>query len=164
MKGQETKMEQMRGMRRLLYRWGMTWIAVQEKQFHRDMLKKEIEDSYDTVKAIIIDGMPKGKGVKASGVEGGLASAERQRKGYVELSEILSRQIAEEMRFKLAIDDLIKELSKNERDVIRMRYRDNMKPANIARAIHYTERHVARLEYRAVEKMSENVRKCPGMS
>ena len=142
-------------VRRLLWRWGRVTSTCARKQ-------KELQEYIDLIDSVAdvhssaLTGMP-GGGQISDRTE---RAAERLiflRGRYQEMIDMLAKEIEEELRFRDAMDDVLKCVEDPARTIIEMRYKYAWSFLKISRETNYAESWVRQLDGIAVQKISRHI-------
>lgn len=105
----------------------------------------EIEETYTQVKAMKIDGLPKGKSVNDY-IADAIIKIE-------ELKSVYNKKISEILEFQIKIENAIDELEPEERILIRKRYIDGLKWEEVCQELNISWRTAHRLNKKIMEKI-----------
>lgn len=109
----------------------------------------EIEATYTQVKAVCIDGMPKGNSVRDS-LGDAIAKIESIR-------EIYNYKISQLIEIQIKIENVIDKLDGDERILMRKRYIDGLKWEDVCREINYSWKTTHRMHNRILEKIKDDI-------
>lgn len=143
-------------MRRLLSYWGNTVYYVRRKEDEIAQFRAAIGDAYSTLGAQNLDGMPRSSRAHSS-VERAAEAAQHRIGCYEEALERIQDEIDRALALKAAVDEVVDGLDVAAQRVLALKYKDRHQWAFIGLKLNYDERHVKRLEYEALVKMSRNV-------
>ena len=142
-------------VRRLLWRWGKVTSTCARKQ-------KELQEYMDLINSVsdvhssALTGMP-GSGQISDRTERAAERLMFLKDRYQEMIDELAKEIEEELRFRDAMDDVIKCVDDPARTVIEMRYKYTWSFTRIARETNYAESWVRQLDGIAVQKIGRHI-------
>ena len=138
-------------VRRLLWRWGRFAEFCDARQRELDFYADKLESSRD-LGGRVMDGQPHGSGISDPTARVALSMGNII-DSYAELVEKIGASIESEKRFKLAMDELINGLPREQRRIIELRYIDGHQWAFIGMKMCMDERTAQRLDERAIEAL-----------
>lgn len=139
--------------RQLLWLWGNTIEYIARKREEEQAFAVWAEDAADVLKAQRITDMPRGGvGKDFSDV---ITELERRRQMYAQAEYKIHDDIANRIRLKGTIDELIEHLKPIQQSVLRLRYQDGHQWDFIALKLVYDESSVRRIETEAVKEISK---------
>lgn len=141
--------------RRLLWRWGSTMEDIGRLERERDALRLWAEDARRTLHAQRMDGLPRSGCSRDLGDVVGEAIDRAQM--YAEQARRIDGEIAERLRLRNEIEDLLRQLPPVQGRVITCRYAGGHPWRYIAIQMNYDEGHVRRIETQAVDWIGERL-------
>lgn len=141
--------------RRLLWSWGNTLSDVERLEEEQKAFLRWANDARDTLRAQNLSGLPRG-GAR-SDLADVVAETLRRARMYEEQVLKIGAEIADRIRLKHCIDELIDRLPPVQRKILAYRYSDGHEWQYIAMKMNYDEASVRRLDRQAVDFISRNV-------
>ena len=145
----EARLDRRSGTRALLMRWGGTMEDIRRLERDRDALRQWAEDARCTLRGRSLDGLPRGGG--AGDLSDVVEAAMQRSQMYAEQSKRIDGEIAERLRLRNEVEQLVRRLSPVQERVIVSRYVERRPWRSIALRLNYDEGHVRRIETKAVD-------------
>ena len=141
--------------RRALMRWGSTMEDIRRLERDRDALRQWAEDARCTLRGRRLDALPRGGG--AHDLSDVVEQAMQRSEMYARQSQQIDGEIAERLKLRNAVEELVRRLPSVQERVIVYRYVERYPWRNIALRLNYDEGHVRRIETRAVDWIGQQM-------
>ena len=143
--------------RLLLQRWGGTMEDIRRLERERDALQQWAEDARCTLRGRSLDGLLRGGA--AHDLSDVVEAAMQRSRMYAEQSLRIDGEIAERLRLRNEVEQLVRRLPPVQEKVIVSRYVERHPWRSIALRLNYDEGHVRRIETQAVDWIGEQMEK-----
>ena len=135
--------------REALKKWGNTRRTIDRLEAERRQFALDVAEARRTLKARELSGVPRSK--RSTDLSDVAVQIENAQGVYAAQCRRINADIAEAIRVRNAVQDIIIQLSPPEMDVLTLRYREHMPWKTISQKTGYDEASARRLERQAVE-------------
>jgi len=149
--------EARKATRKILWRWGNTINDINRLELERKSYKRWADDARDTLHAQNVDGMPRGSGGNHSDLANVIENIIKRADMYDEQVKRIDAEIADRIRLRNTISELISKLTSAQETIISYRYIDGHSFQYIAMKTNYDIRTVQRIESDAVDIISKSI-------
>ncbi len=151
----EIEQEERRRARRMLWRWARATAYCACR--HKDIEEyQELIDSAADIRPQQLTGMPHGGGT-SDPTQRSAERIEKLKEIYALRIDELTGEIDEEIRFCMAIEEVVRSFTFEEQSVVDMRYKREFNFEKIAERTRYSSRRVQQIEQSAVDKLRKHI-------
>lgn len=141
--------------RKVLWAWGHAFEEIARLEAERDAFRRWTADARDTLRTQNLTGTP--RGTTRRDLADVVAEADRRTEMYDAQAKRIDEEIANCIRLRNVVEDLIAQLTPVQREVVTRRYRYGCEWNCIARKMNYGERTVRRIDDEVVDAISRHV-------